>query len=107
MKIFSDKAFTIYLFSVIVAAVLGILVGKIIRNYEDMEPIIRGILSVATLYLILILFISTSKPLDKLNDPDVQIDLQLIVKHSVMYFFIFIIVTWATQYAIDAVRYLF
>ena len=105
-KMFSDKIFNIYLFSIIVAAIIGFITGKIIHNLDKMAIVVEGILGAVTLYLIYLLFLSTSKPLDEINEPNVKIDFRRILRHSVMYFFIFIVVAWASQYVIDAARHI-
>ena len=89
-----------------VAATLGFITGRKIYNIDGIDLIVRGIIGGVTIYLLFVLYLTPSKPLDELNDAEININFRMMLKHSVFFYFIFVIFAWALQFVVDAIRYI-
>ena len=105
-NVFSKKINIIYYFSILAVMILGFLVGEITRSLDKIEPVIKGILGATTIFLLYILFVVPDKPIGVSELDNLEIDYQLILRHCILFFIVFIIFNWSIHYVIDAVRFI-
>jgi hypothetical protein len=103
-RLFSDKNSVIYFLLAMAVTVAGVEIGSSIYELEAVETVIKGVLSMITLSLMYIVFLSPSSSWVS-NRADEKIKFPRDLRYIALYFFLSIVAYWALQYVVEAVLY--